>query len=104
MKRLNKPRTVKVGGHVLKIKIIKKADFLGEHDRDKGEIRLSGDVASSQQATALLHELLHACFAESGLRAKHPEIEEEIVASLEALLYAVLRDNPKVIQFIQEAE
>lgn len=98
------PKSVKVGGHTLKLKAVKKAKYLGEHDQAKGEFRISADVSTSQQASALIHEILHACFAESGLREKHQEAEEEIVASLEALLYAVLRDNPKVIQFIQEAE
>lgn len=60
-------------------------------------------------ATSVLHEILHAAIAESGMRAIIAsmnltwDLEEEIVSRMEGQLYSALRDNPKFVKYLQEA-
>ena len=98
---------MKVGGHRIKIKSAKFSDLdgFGSHRRRDGIIEVATDTADDQQRATVVHEILHACCAESGLRQKlgvgKPGIDEEdVVQAIEPLLFQVLNDNPDIVRFI----
>lgn len=95
------PKTVKVGGHRIKIRPNNNIKHYGQYDRQAGEIQVRTNTSPSQVAATLLHEILHACFMEQGLHVGPLKAhEEKIVTALETLLYQVFVDNPSVMKFI----
>ena len=54
----------------------------------------------------LLHETLHALIAQTGLSESpgplHGESEEQVVRALTPLLLHVMRENPRLVQFLVE--
>lgn len=105
------PKTVRIAGHQYKIALQKPSDKgpLGYHDRRNLIIGVM-KVAKSQMAASIIHEILHAAIAESGMRARlldlsdgSIDLEEEIVSRIEGHVYSAIRDNPKLIKFIMEA-
>jgi hypothetical protein len=54
----------------------------------------------------LLHEALHAVIAQTGLSESgaplHGDSEEQVVRALTPMLLHLLRENPKLIQFLVE--
>jgi hypothetical protein len=100
------PKFVKVSGHKVDIVFTDreklKADGLLYY-RDNS-IHIAKEQCQSQQASALLHEVLHAVFYISGLSSEfRSQTEEKIVRALEPFLFQLLRDNPKLIKYLTEA-
>jgi len=98
------PKFVKVGGHTISVRLKsrKQLSAYGEFDPRRNAIAITSEACSAVQATTLLHEVLHACYANIGLLVKSRE-EEAFVQAFEPILFQVLRDNPKLIRYIQEA-
>jgi len=69
-----------------------------------GQITIDPDVRHVRDT--LLHETLHALIAQTGLsEGSGPlsgDAEEQVVRALTPLLLHVLRENPKLIQFLVE--
>jgi hypothetical protein len=98
------PKHVKVGGHTVSVKLCPKIPSFGQYDPRQNAIRVTTNACDAARATTLLHELLHACWATTGLWAVFKTKDEEaMVRALEPVLFQVLRDNPKLIKYIQEA-
>lgn len=101
------PNQVKVGGHQISIKIAPRSDIKGSADYRcyTKAIRVADDMAPSEVGTSVVHEILHAMWHSSGLYQSYkPKTEEDIVKTLEPWLYQVMRDNPKLVRWIMEAE
>jgi Zn-dependent peptidase ImmA (M78 family) len=98
MRRL--PKTVKIGGHVISISQKTELDCMGMYDREKAQITLEKTLSQDQKAATLLHEVLHAILQEA-----HPKLEdrkeEALVTVLETGLFAFIKDNPKVIRYLE---
>jgi hypothetical protein len=99
------PKYVKVGGHQCRVAFCSKITGFGNYDPRQNVIRVTKNACDAAKATTLLHELLHACWASTGLWAIFKiKDEEAVVRALEPVLFQVLRDNPKLIRYIQEAK
>lgn len=55
--------------------------------------------APSQLRDTVLHEVLHAIWAQCGLEFEHDD-QERVVASMSPRLLACLRDNPELVAFL----
>ena len=53
-----------------------------------------------QEAETFLHELLHAAFSVAGIHDK--DSHERTVAALSTTLAGVIRDNPKIVDWLKE--
>lgn len=103
------PKAIKIGGHLAKVSAIKTKGHwkgFGSYDPKTNDIVILQEhddvkIAPSLQRTTMLHEVLHAVFDISGLANKYNVIaEEEFIRTLEPILFQVMRDNPKLVQFI----
>jgi hypothetical protein len=115
------PRRITICGHEYTIKTFPDGkvmvdglestdEALGACNADMGLIvlrDLSGQ-SPSQLRDSLLHEIMHACTAGSGLRAKGGALawerngskEEQVVRVLATALLDALRRNPNLAQFL----
>ena len=97
------PRTIKVGANTVSVRMMKN-DILkgdcGDFDPANMLIRINSKLGPHQVALTLIHECLHAMWWDAGLPKK--EGEERIVSALEGRLGALIRDNPKLITYLQE--
>jgi hypothetical protein len=75
-------------------------DYWGQHDAGKLRIELVKSLTGQRLADVLLHELFHAlwsfCCIQDG------EKEEVTVDRLSHAMAALIRDNPKLIAYLQE--
>jgi Zn-dependent peptidase ImmA (M78 family) len=103
-----RPRRLKVGAHIYKIRWKKmglKKDH-GETDTNKSEILINTSLSKSQQQITLVHELLHAILENCPhVSDTDPEelvevSEEQIVTYQAPLLTNLLKDNIDLINFI----
>jgi hypothetical protein len=102
------PKSVRIGALDYKVKTWspKAADntgALGLCDRETCKILLKGTLGPQKMAEVLLHEVVHGCFDGAGLRVDLGPHEENIVNGLGYQLLQVIRDNPKLIAFLQGA-
>lgn len=70
------------------------------HDPRKQQITVDPDQGPDQLADSLLHEVLHACVAVTGLDETLGDREESVVRSLSTCLLQVLRENPRLVGWI----
>jgi hypothetical protein len=102
------PRTIKVGPHVYSV--VRKTeeempDALGDTDFDANEIRIRKNMSKTKSQEILLHELLHACTYPSVTGAYEGEekfMAEEFVNAVAPVLLQVLKDNPKLVEYLIE--
>lgn len=74
--------------------------FGGFCDRAGLTVAIAKDFPEQEKPRAILHEVLHACF-----KNKHnidKEVEEDIVCLLEERLTDLIKNNPKLINYLQE--
>lgn len=105
-----RPRRLRIGNHTWKVLWSKKAvvDLL-EGDESAGGacdvpgLRLAVEPLNSldMERSILLHEILHACFEASSLPISG-KMEEQVVATLTNPLFAVLRDNRVLREYLFE--
>jgi Zn-dependent peptidase ImmA (M78 family) len=100
MRRL--PKTVKVGGHTISVEQVKNLDSMGEYHRGKSTIYINKEISYQQKAATLLHEILHVILGEQVPDMKM-EKEEPLVTALEVGLFAFIKDNPKVVRYLEGA-
>lgn len=77
-------------------------DLLGLTNSDEQIILIESVAAGPDtQAVTVLHEVLHAVASQAGMRDTLTEaLEESTVKRLAPLLLQVLRDNPKLIEYL----
>jgi len=100
------PRTIKVGPHTYAV--VRKLpeempDALGDTDFDKNEIRIRKNLRKTKSQEILLHELLHCCTYPSftGAYETDPKLDaEEFVNAVSPPLLQVLKDNPKLVEYL----
>ncbi len=100
------PKTIKIGA--IDVVVLNVDKIKDENDRDteavgcfshsRNEISVIFDVPGKARAVTLLHEIMHALWAEYDLAER--EHEERAVTTLSSGLAAVMRDNPKVFDWI----
>lgn len=101
---MNRPRSVKVGPFRYAVRFV---DGLRAEvawlNTDKRIAYVSEREPEQSQAEALLHELLHAAVDLTAMRAGAIEDgvkEEALVAALSPVLFAMLRENPRLVAFL----
>ncbi len=83
--------------------------FAGYGDHDQEVIGINANISPRKQAETLLHETLHAVFETvGGLPSRGEEeddhdYEERLINALSPTLFGVLRENPKLLDYIKEA-
>jgi hypothetical protein len=104
----NPPASVRIAGMLYKV-AQRSAAWSEEKDVDalchpqSQLIELNRTLAGERKAMILLHEVLHACWDAADLSEDGDE-EEQVVARISRALYVTLRDNPKLIEFIQNSK
>lgn len=75
----------------------------GVCDRDAGVMFLEAELGYDRAREVILHETIHAVIGQSGV---HKDIlhghEEALVNRISPILLAVIRDNPKLIEFLTD--
>ena len=95
------PRTVRVGPYRYKVVDRHGSENLGECEVDKLRIHVQVGQPPDSERDTLLHELLHACIAHSGLdRRLADDVEEDVVRSLSPILLDTLRRNKNLIAYL----
>lgn len=76
----------------------------GVTDFDRDRIILKATLAKGSLRDVFLHELLHAIFDQLPTKRELAEVrkdlEEDIVYALTPRLIALLRDNPKLVEYL----
>lgn len=76
-------------------------DLFGECDVNRSVIRICTDFEPVRTANTLIHETLHAAWSSARLGDK--EAEEKVVTHLADQLTQIWRDNPLLVEFINES-
>lgn len=104
-----RPRKVLVSPHTFEVKVDNAAcDAMGANGycaTDTNTIMLSDANADSQVQETLLHECLHAIWSQTRLGIHWPDRDEDspgeqIIQSLTPRLLALLKDNPKLVEYL----
>jgi hypothetical protein len=87
------PKEIKIGGHIIEIKIVPMKDFGtantgGDYQSQYNLIRIGQENSESMQAEILLHEIIEYLAGMLEL-----ELEHRQVSALTYNLFQVLRDN-----------
>jgi hypothetical protein len=100
------PSTVKVGPHVYQV--VRKSkeqmpDVLGYCDFTQTSIWLLRGMNLSKTREILVHELLHACTYPT-FCGEEKFSDEEFVNAVAPVWLNVLRENPKLVQYLTECQ
>lgn len=101
------PSSVKIGAMRF---AVRRAPHLAELGKEAitsartQEVLVQPGQAPSYERDTILHEILHAVIAETGLRAwfSDQDKEEEMVLVLAPALLEVLRENPALVRYLCE--
>jgi len=96
------PKTIKIGPYEYEIRLFPDSttsDY-GACVYNHQTIFLSANQHAERAGDTLLHEVLHAIWDVSGFDVQPDLHEETIVRSFATWLSLVLRDNPKLAEFI----
>lgn len=102
------PKVLYIGAADVDVKFRKQLSsptLIGEFDGAGSNILLRNDQSESSLRDTLIHEALHAIVYLSGIRENlslSHEDEEKLVVALSPWLLALLRDNPKLVEFLLE--
>lgn len=99
------PKRVKVAHYSIPItplspELAKDLGRFGDFDGHKYVIRMEKGITDDKTRDVLLHELLHAAYWIYGL--KDEDEEERIVTVLTTAMLTMMRDNPKLVNFLTE--
>lgn len=107
------PKRVKVGPHVYRIEsggvtadALDQAEAAGMTHVMRSLIRIDTSSSATQAADTLLHEALHAVWSMVGFRSDSilADKEEEMISRLTPALLGLIRDNPKLVRYMVEAD
>lgn len=96
----NPPRRIRVSGRKVVIKVESpelQTELKGTYSSFTDTIAVLGTMSSDQQRMVVVHELTH-CIEQT----VHVEMTEQDVTGFANILYAVIRDNPKLMAWLQE--
>ena len=98
------PKRVTVGPHRYRVvvddnAIVASSGASGRCDAEGLVISLNGGMAPTALADTLLHELVHACVGPCNLDEK---VEERVALALGPALLALIRDNPRLVRWIEQ--
>lgn len=103
------PATITVGPHTYKVltgdhvnKILDAEGCEGQVRTHTLKMRVRVDRPHTQIADTIVHEILHAAWAQTGLRASKniDSYEEVVIESLAPLLLGALRSNPDLVAYL----
>ena len=79
-------------------------ELSGFIDVDYLTIHVKSSLPYQKKAVIILHEILHGMLMHTGLnlKEKDDEMYEHIVESLSHSLFALIRSNPKLIEYLQQ--
>jgi len=108
---MSTPTSVRIGPYRYTVKVdlsrIKElekesdSDLYGITTHGHLEIVLHPDVADTVLRETLLHEVLHAVLYVTGTSDRlSDKAEEHLIRSLSPALFALLRDNPDLVQYL----
>ena len=86
------PKTLKIGGHTVKVVLVERVDEHdsdGSWDVDTNTIEISNKLPQSQKEATLIHEILHTLNATWG----ESHMSHSMLAGTAEQLYQVLADN-----------
>lgn len=63
-----------------------------------------GEMEPQLEASTVLHEVLHAVWMESFVNTEKRRSHESTVSGIEMAVYTMIRDNPKLIDYLQHPE
>ena len=104
---MNPPRSIIVGPHPYRVSLDLRG-LVGDHAEDRGStfnetlsIALDGRLPASLLRETTLHEVLHAAWDQTPLKATGAADHEELVIdALAPMILEVLRRNPKLVAFL----
>ncbi len=77
--------------------------LLGFTDADCQTISVRHEMGEDAQTVTVLHEVMHAGFAQAGIRdVIGPGEEESVCKRLAPLMLQVLRDNPRLVEYMTQ--
>lgn len=96
------PRKLEVGPFTYRVTAERAEEGnLGYTNNDRLTIRVDPDYPDMAVQETLLHEALHATFYVAGLSCRLGELDEELlVRTLSPALFALLRRNPKLVEYL----
>lgn len=111
---MSRPRTVRVGAVRLSVEQVKALHAEATGDgldgatlTRQGVILLAENLGFDQERETFLHEALHAAIDQTNLRSAASadrDEEERLVSALSPVLFGFIRDNPRVIAWLQEVK
>ncbi len=99
------PNKVKIGPHTYNVyhelELRNKDDvpLAGEHDRNYMTLKIYARQADNGKQETLLHEIMHAVM--DNIDYKPGVAEENLVARLSVALLALIKENPKVVEYLR---
>lgn len=75
--------------------------YRGYCDTKEFEVVVSDRLHKQDKPRVILHEILHACFRNSDVPSTASD-EEKVVCCLEERLTDLIKNNPKLISYLQE--
>ena len=94
------PKTLKIGGHIIDVEFTDNEvhinNRMGNSSSSENVIQVSSRYPKSQQASVLLHEIIHTVLDYNGYKYGNEDQGvhcEKVVESLAQSLYQVLKDN-----------
>jgi Zn-dependent peptidase ImmA (M78 family) len=98
------PRKIKVGAYDWRIKVdTNPSEDYGEANYDNAVITIwpANHQSPERLVGTVIHELLHILYDENALDEVTPYKEETTVVAFETGLVSLLRDNPKLLNWIK---
>jgi len=94
------PMDIRVGQIDAKVKIttLDTDDNYGVTNKETGEIRINKNIKGDMLNITLLHELVHMMEANNTSIKELSEVQVDHIATN---LYSLIRDNPKLMEYIQ---
>ena len=77
-------------------------DMLGRFSWQEAEILIRNNIPPALQASVLVHELIHACFAVYNLQ-RTKLTEEDVCSLLDGPITALFTDNPELEPLLRDA-
>ena len=85
---------------VIKNEPVPGTDDMGQISLSSREIYVTPGKSRQEQALTLCHEVVHAMCATTG--ARYAPHEESLAGGLAQMIYALIRDNPDFVRYIQD--